>query len=499
MSLQQATVSVIVPVYNVQDYLEKCVHSILAQTYHTFELILVDDGSTDESPRLCDQLALADPRITVIHKPNGGLSSARNAALDVAQGKYIAFIDSDDYVNPQLLEKTVAAIEAGGFDWCAFGMQKEDPQGNLLEPVCFKPRTLRIENEQERMAFLLKNLLNYRIGWEACSHLYRGDIIRKNELRFVSERQVFAEDLLFSFTYWLYASSCTVLEEPLYHYIQRCGSLMEKSRHKNVLPQLQALAHAAYAAAEQAGCTDICRDFSMIYLHLLEWHSRGPIREKGLVPVMEDLQALDHSPFLPRDPEALRELWQGLMGRYGMLDGLVTLVIREPDQIPGLLTQSLQKLDILLLTPTPVELPHTDLRVRQVICQDLTPSGILRAAFTEGWGEYLCFPDHTEPLPSVLLETLSDAAKYNDCSAVFPAPRSAFLDRDSLAHRREFRDLAGSLGTGLIRRDLLEKSGLGCMEDLSEYLPEILLSGHILLTVLDFAHEERNQTESSHL
>ena len=153
MSLKQTTVTVIVPVYNVQNYLEKCVRSILAQTFSDFELILVDDGSTDESPRICDQFAQADSRITVIHKQNGGLSSARNAALDIAQGKYIAFIDSDDYVEPRLLEKTVAALEAGNYDWCAYGMRKEDTQGNLLEPVCFKPRTLRIENEQERMAF----------------------------------------------------------------------------------------------------------------------------------------------------------------------------------------------------------------------------------------------------------------------------------------------------------------------------------------------------------
>ena len=499
MSLKQTTVTVIVPVYNVQNYLEKCVRSILAQTFSDFELIMVDDGSTDESPRICDQLAQADSRVTVIHKPNGGLSSARNAALDIAQGKYIAFIDSDDYVEPRLLEKTVAAMEAGNYDWCAYGMRKEDTQGNLLEPVCFKPRTLRIENEQERMAFLLKNLLNYRIGWEACSHLYRGDIIRENKLRFVSERQVFAEDLLFSFTYWLYAASCIVLEEPLYHYLQRSGSLMEASRHRNILPQLQDLTHAAYAAAERAGCTHICRDFAIIYLHLLEWHTRFPIRERGVPSVMQELKTLNHNAFLPRDPQALKTLWQDLMERYGMQDGLVTLVIRIPEQIPSLLSQSLQKLDILLLIPAPVELPDTDLRVRQVVCRDMTPSGILRTAFSEGWGEYLCFPDITAPLPSALLETFSDAAKYNDCSAVFRASRSAFLDRDSLVHRREFRDLVWNLGAGLIRRDLLAESGLGCMTDLMEYLPEILLSGHILLTDMVYADEERDQAESCHL
>lgn len=91
-------ISIIVPVYNVEKYLRKCIDSILNQTFKDFELILIDDGSTDESGKICDEYNLKDNRIKVIHKENGGLSSARNAGLDIAQGEYIGFVDSDDWI-----------------------------------------------------------------------------------------------------------------------------------------------------------------------------------------------------------------------------------------------------------------------------------------------------------------------------------------------------------------------------------------------------------------
>lgn len=108
---QGPLVTVIVPVYKVEPYLEQCVDSIRSQTYQNLEIILVDDGSPDNCPILCDDCAAQDPRIVVIHKENGGLSSARNAALDVMKGEYVTFIDSDDFVAPELVERLVALAE----------------------------------------------------------------------------------------------------------------------------------------------------------------------------------------------------------------------------------------------------------------------------------------------------------------------------------------------------------------------------------------------------
>lgn len=104
--------SVIVPVYNTSAYLEKCVHSITAQTYSELEIILVDDGSTDRAGTICDQLASEDARISVIHKKNGGLSSARNIGLDIARGDYITFVDSDDYLSKDMYEALFSVSEA---------------------------------------------------------------------------------------------------------------------------------------------------------------------------------------------------------------------------------------------------------------------------------------------------------------------------------------------------------------------------------------------------
>lgn len=100
-------ISIIVPVYQVEKYLNECIDSILAQTFTDFELILVDDGSPDNCPALCDAAAKRDSRVRVIHKQNGGVSTARNAGLDAAQGNWIAFVDSDDTVEPEYLEKCI--------------------------------------------------------------------------------------------------------------------------------------------------------------------------------------------------------------------------------------------------------------------------------------------------------------------------------------------------------------------------------------------------------
>lgn len=104
-------ISVIVPVYNVEDYLEECINSILGQTYKNLEIILVDDGSTDNSSKICDIYEKKDKRIKVIHKENGGLSSARNEGLKYRTGEYISFVDSDDFIDKTMYEKLYSAIK----------------------------------------------------------------------------------------------------------------------------------------------------------------------------------------------------------------------------------------------------------------------------------------------------------------------------------------------------------------------------------------------------
>ena len=114
MPCEKPLLSIIVPVYKVENYLQKCIDSILAQTFTDFELILVEDGSPDGCPALCDAAAAKDARIRVLHQKNGGLSAARNAGLDVARGEWIGFVDSDDYIAPEMYETLYKAVQSTG-------------------------------------------------------------------------------------------------------------------------------------------------------------------------------------------------------------------------------------------------------------------------------------------------------------------------------------------------------------------------------------------------
>jgi len=497
--MTQVAVSIIIPVYNTQAYLEKCLDSVLAQTMEDFELILVNDGSTDGCPGICDRYRLQDPRVRVIHKENGGLSSARNAGLDIAKGKYICFVDSDDHIAPTLLEKTVPLMEGQELDCVCFGMRKETPEGVLLENIRYIPRNLRIGTEEDRLEFLLKYLLNYRIGWEACNRLFRAEIIQRNSLRFVSERTVFAEDLLFSFLYWLHAESCVVIQDILYHYVQHEKSLMSAGRARNVIPQVYELSRQAYGYVLQRDLPLIREHYAMIHLHLLEWHARPYAADKGIGWVRQELQKLDHGFFLP-EGGSLTQAYQKSLRCCGKWDGFVTVVMQIPGEasretaaayIRALREQTLQKLDILLLVRERVDPGVEDVRIRQIVENGSAPDAFVRSAFAESYGEYLYFADLEEYKQNRFLEKGCDILKYNNCGTVlFASEWKGFVDMQSLFGRYGFRKYLKNhkipCHRVLLRSDLLKKSGLVCMDKLQNYMADILLSDHVI-----FAGEEK--------
>ena len=126
-------VTIVVPVYKVEKYIDKCINSILSQTYKNLEIILVDDGSPDDCGKICDRYAKLDTRINVIHKENGGLSDARNAGNDVAKGKFISFIDSDDYIEPEYIEILYKAIKKDETDIAISSHKVIYESGAILE------------------------------------------------------------------------------------------------------------------------------------------------------------------------------------------------------------------------------------------------------------------------------------------------------------------------------------------------------------------------------
>ena len=129
-------ISVIVPIYKVEKYLTICVDSLLRQSYGNLEIILVDDGSPDECPAICDQYQNKDNRIKVIHKKNGGLSDARNAGLDIAQGEYVAFVDSDDFIDEDYICKLYDALQQNRASIAVCGIQIIDESNKVTEQIC---------------------------------------------------------------------------------------------------------------------------------------------------------------------------------------------------------------------------------------------------------------------------------------------------------------------------------------------------------------------------
>lgn len=223
--------SFILPVYNVEAYLEECVDSILEQVTDECEVILVNDGATDSSGEICDRYAESDPAIKVVHKENGGLSSARNAGMPVATGRYISFVDSDDKIFPGSVAKILEWIKTEGTDICFLQAVKFYPDGtekDLGEDIV--RAELKGQDRKHAVAHLASRPKYPGSAW---AKLYRREFLLKNDLHFPYDRR-FSEDLGFIRDCILSAESFDVLDFPYYRYRQnRAGSITNKITSRN--------------------------------------------------------------------------------------------------------------------------------------------------------------------------------------------------------------------------------------------------------------------------
>ena len=206
-------ISIIVPVYKVAKYLPRCIESILRQTYQNFELILVNDGSPDKSGELCDKYAKKDSRIRVIHKENGGASSARNVGMDVAQGEYIVFVDGDDWVVDNCLEELVKPMEEkdvqmaiGGIEIREFDISTQQMQEQLI--------TLKEMEHTQIYEFFMKQ---FGLSRGPCAKIYKKEIISKYNIQF-DETIKWGEDAIFLCKYWMHSKKIYIIESVLYYY-----------------------------------------------------------------------------------------------------------------------------------------------------------------------------------------------------------------------------------------------------------------------------------------
>lgn len=214
-------VTIIVPVYNAENYLDRCISSVLAQEYGNFELILVDDGSTDTSGAICDSYAEGDNRVRVIHKENSGVSDSRNQALDQARGDYVQFLDSDDWLTAEATKMFVRSAVSSGCDMVIADFYRVSGE-NLSHKGDIEKEGLL--SRQEFANLMMENPADFYYGvlW---NKLYRRDIIEKYKLRMDADIS-WCEDFIFNLEYIRHCQTIYALQAPVYYYVKTKGSLV---------------------------------------------------------------------------------------------------------------------------------------------------------------------------------------------------------------------------------------------------------------------------------
>ena len=209
-------VSVIIPVYKVEQYLNRCMETVIGQTYKNLEIILVDDGSPDNCPALCDEWAKKDERITVIHKKNGGLSSARNAALDVAKGEFICFVDSDDWVDLEYIRCLHEMIASSGADaaFCDFDQVREMKKPSQPVPVS------KVLDKEELMRLFFR-IDGGKSSYAVWRGLYKAELIEG--MRFIEG--IITEDVPFTYEVYSRCVSAAFTNRILYHYFVNASGI----------------------------------------------------------------------------------------------------------------------------------------------------------------------------------------------------------------------------------------------------------------------------------
>lgn len=233
--MKQGLVSVVLPIYNVEKYLNNCIESVVNQTYRNLEILLIDDGSPDNCPQICEEWADKDARIRVIHKENAGLGMARNTGIEHASGEYICFFDSDDYIAPDTVEKVYNRAVQEQADVVVFGLTYMDENGtpyNTFVPgVGYKTyRGAQVQEEflPEFVGPDLKNNGKRQLYMSACLMLYSMKMIHESGWRFVSEREIISEDVYSLLALCVHLRTVTVLPEPFYYYRTNFNSLSRK-------------------------------------------------------------------------------------------------------------------------------------------------------------------------------------------------------------------------------------------------------------------------------
>lgn len=248
---EKPLVSVIVPVYKVEQYIRQCVDSILTQTYRNLEIILVDDGSPDNCPQICDEYALTDRRVVVIHQRNGGVANARNSALNICTGDYVAFVDSDDWIESNMIQRMLSAVREHDVDAAFCRANIIDGQEITETRFAFFPNETVVTAER-----MVELSLKDEVSGQAWLRLMKRDCWEN--VRFPEGRNY--EDLAISFQPFLYAEKGAVfLTEALYNYRMNQNGISLGGKSKNAYDIFQAFRdHYNYAKQNMKSVEKVC-------------------------------------------------------------------------------------------------------------------------------------------------------------------------------------------------------------------------------------------------
>lgn len=229
-TMEYKLISVIVPIYKVEQYLDRCIESLVNQTYKNLEIVLVDDGSPDHCPKMCDEWAEKDSRIKVIHKANGGLSDARNAGMKIAAGEYISFVDSDDWTHKDFYKVLMQVMSEQDADIVSCGIKRvysEQDDCNIAE------YSIEVFDRTQAMEAVLEE----KIPVPVWCKLYKSEVI-KNELFDVGK---YHEDVFWTYRAYGHASSSAIINADMYYYFQRATGIMGERFSEKRLDALEAM------------------------------------------------------------------------------------------------------------------------------------------------------------------------------------------------------------------------------------------------------------------
>ena len=233
--MTKPSLSIVVPVYNTEKYLKRCIDSITSQTLDNIEIIIVDDGSKAECALFCDEIATTDSRIKVVHKKNAGLGFARNSGIEVATGEYVGFVDSDDYIEPLMYEKLYDAAKKHDADIVVSGICFVDgnmfgKSGECIRKSYFDKDTVFEKKEMKNLLLGVVGALpsepdDSRYGVSVCKNIFRTSLIFDKKIKFLSEREVLSEDTLFMVDFIKQAKKAAGIEGAFYCYCRNEGSV----------------------------------------------------------------------------------------------------------------------------------------------------------------------------------------------------------------------------------------------------------------------------------